>query len=145
MRRIVLALVALALVAGCAGQSEVAGDRRNVGSVTVTFTAKPARVEVGRPVVLTLRLTNNAGREAKLDFAGPQYDFWITEDEDEIWRWSDERETAAVADSQTIAPQSSVTFSENWTAERPGTFTAFGVVEADGYDRSLQGKVTVGD
>jgi hypothetical protein len=147
MRRLLGSMIAVVLLGACAGQSELSGDRRNVGSVTMTFTAKPARIEVGRPVVLTLRLTNNAGRAETIGFRGGErrYDFWITEGNDEIWRWSEEEGLGAPNGANTIGPQSSLTFSESWDADRPGTFAVFGMVLADGFDRPLEGEVLVGE
>ncbi|MEX2395089.1 MAG: BsuPI-related putative proteinase inhibitor [Actinomycetota bacterium] len=146
MRRVAALLLISTLFVGCAGSSEVSGDRRNVGSITMAFTARPARVEVGRPVRFTLRLTNNAGRSETLKFAsGKKYDFWVTDGDDEIWRWSDDVMFTQALISQDIGPQSSVSFSETWNAERTGNFTVYGAVEAEGFERSLDGEVIVGD
>ena len=70
-------VVAIALVcAACAGSGEVSGDRRTVGNVAITFTVRPARVEVGKAVRLALRMTNIAGRPTDLTFPSSKlYDF----------------------------------------------------------------------
>ena len=123
MRLLVGIAAVLAVSASCAGSSEVSGDRRVVGDVTVTFTVRPARVEVGKTVLLTLRVTNVAGRPAELTFPSAKlYDFWVTRGSDEVWRWSDGRFFTQAIEKRTIGPQDTLTLSEPWVARDDGRF-----------------------
>ena len=146
MKALIFVSIAIAAATACAGSAEVSGDRRVVGGVTMTFTVKPARSDVGRAVRLAMRLTNNTGRAEKLTFtSGQQYDFWITEDGKEIWRWSDDRSFTQAIEERMLAPQDSLTLAESWTPERPGRYVAHGRTTADKYGRALTGELTVGE
>ena len=145
MRAIAIACATLVLAA-CAGGSEVSGDRRVVGNSTVTFTVRPAKAELGRPVRFQLRITNNSGREDELTFAtGQRYDFWVASDTgDLMWRWSDDRVFTQAIETVAIAPMDTLTLTESWTPDFTGAFRAFGRVEARGFDRALDGELVIG-
>jgi hypothetical protein len=146
MKRLLAFSFALAALVACAGGSSVSGDRRVVGGVTVTFTVTPAQTEVGRAVRFVLRLTNNAGRAEKLTFnSGQQFDFWVTDADKEIWRWSEERLFTQAIDERTLDAQGSLTLAESWTTTKAGSFVAHGEVKAQGYERALTGELTVRD
>lgn len=147
MRRVgrVIAGVLLLLTLSCAGANDVAGDRRVVGGVAVAFTARPARVAVGRPVRLVLRLTNLSGTRTELTFpTSQQYDFWVMQGTDEVWRWSDDQAFTQALEKRTIDPQQAITLSEVWVPERSGGYVVHGEVKAQGYGRDLTGRVRVG-
>jgi hypothetical protein len=146
MRRVLALVFVMAALASCAGSDEVSGDRRAVGGVTITFTVRPARVEVGRTVRFALRVLNIAGRKAELTFpTSKQYDFWVTRGRDEIWRWSDDRLFTQAVEKRTIDPQGVLALSEPWVAERAGEYTVHGELQADGYRRGLTGELRVGN
>ena len=145
MRRLAALVCVLTALASCAGSDEVSGDRRVVGNVSVTFSVRPARVDVGRTVNFTLRVVNVAGREEHLTFpTSKQYDFWVTRGDDEIWRWSDERLFTQAVETRTIGPQSSITLAEPWAAGPAGEYRVHGELQADGYRRALTGELHVG-
>jgi hypothetical protein len=145
MRGTLLALAVVMLASSCAGGGDVSGDRRVVGGVTVTFSVRPARVEVGRTVRLALRVTNIAGRPEKLTFpSAQQYDFWVTRGEEEVWRWSDDRVFTQSVEKRTIDPQGTITLSESWVANESGEYRVHGQVLAEGYGRDLTGSLRVG-
>lgn len=156
MRRAPFFVLAIALFASCAGGEKVAGDRRVVDNVVVTFTVTPSEVEVGRTVRFVLRLTNNGGRAETLTFSsGQQYDFWVTAaDADaadvddgarEVWRWSTDRVFTQAIVEKTIDPQGSLTLTESWTPEEGGSFIAHGALRAERYERDLTGRLSVGE
>ncbi len=146
MRRVLAVGFVIAVFASCAGTDEVTGDRRVVGGVNVTFTVRPARVDVGRTVRFALRITNIAGRAAELTFpTSKQYDFWVTRGRDEVWRWSDDRLFTQAIEKRTIEPQGALTLSEPWIAAPAGTYTVHGELHADGYRRDLTGELRVGN
>lgn len=136
----------LLTLVSCAGSSEVSGDRRVVGGIGVTFSVRPAQVEVGQAVRLTLRLTNNTGRSETLTSPTSQkYDFWITIDDREVWRWSEDKVFTQALTDEEIAPHASVAYAEPWTGSAPGTYIAHGVVLAEGFGRELRGELKVGE
>ena len=144
MRLPALAIVFALAAASCAGGAEIAGDRRIVGDATLSFTVNPSRIEVGKPVRLQLRVTNNGGRPEVLNFSSGQlYDFWVTRGDRELWRWSDDRSFTQALERRTVASQDSITFGENWTTESTGTLTIHGRLLAEGFDRALTGELRV--
>ena len=148
MRKFVFASVALVaiLCASCAGSGEVSGDRRTVGNVAVTFTVRPARVEVGRSVRLTLRMANVAGLPAELTFPTSQlYDFWVTRGKTEVWRWSKERVFTPAVEKRTIEPLATLTLAEPWVARSSGSYVVHGELYANGFRDGLTGELKVGD
>jgi Intracellular proteinase inhibitor len=143
MKSIVAALVLVSFVA-CAGQDELTGDRRDVGVVTVVFTAMPAQVEVGQPVRLRLRLSDNAGTAQHLASPTAQlYDFWATDHGREVWRWSQDQSFVQSLTTTTIPGQSSQIYSEVWRPSSAGRFAVYGEVKADGFAGPLKGVVVV--
>lgn len=145
MRTALAGAAVLAILTSCAGGADVSGDRRVVGGVNVSFTVTPARVEVGNPVRFTMRLTNNGGRTESLEFASGQlYDFWVTDGDDEVWRWSEDRLFSQALEKRQIPTQDSLTFTETWRSEGTGTYIAHGALKAKGYERELTGEVVVG-
>ena len=123
--RLLAVAVLLALFGACAGADQVTGDRRNVGVVTVVFAVRPARVRIGQPVRLTLRVSNNGGKTEKLTSpSGKVYDFWVKKRSHEVWRWSSGR-----AFVQTVT--------------ETGTYTAYGVLTASGFEGPMKGTVII--
>lgn len=145
MKRLLAVIALLMACCSCVGDaSDISGDLRNVGSVTMTFKVTPARVKVGQNVRFSFRLVNNAGREEKLTFpSGQRYDFWATAGAREAWRWSDDRVFVQAVTRSTIAPQSSVSFAESWSPDRVGTYVVHGEFKAEGYERELTGRLKV--
>ncbi len=142
--RVLATVAAILLLGGCAGGEAVTGDRRNVGVVSVVFSARPARARVGQAVQLRLSLVNNSGQTQAVVFPdAQQYDFWVTRGSREVWRWSGDRRFAAAKTTLDLESQDPKMFSEAWTAERAGTYEVFGTVTTQGYDRPLAGRVVV--
>jgi hypothetical protein len=143
--RLIAAAAALSALLACAGEADVTGDRRVNGPMTVVFTVRPARVDVGKSVRLTLRMQNNSGRNVDLTFnSGQSYDFAITKGSKELWRWSDERSFTQEITTRSVEPFGTVTFAESWTTEGAGDFVAHGEIKAQGYEHVMNGKLKVG-
>jgi len=122
----------------------VSTDGYNVGAVTVTFRTEPARAQVGQTVTLRLRVVNNAGQATDLTFpSGQRYDYWVTGEGGEVWRWSEEMFFTQAITTETVEAQAGLSFPESWTPNSSGTYTAHAVLTADGYDRELTGEVVV--
>lgn len=144
MRRTALAAAVLVLLGACASGEAVTGDRRNVGVVSVVFSARPARVRVGQMVRLQLRLVNNGGTPQQITFNdGRRYDFWAERDGRTVWRWSRGRSFDQARSTLALPSQEPHTFGESWTPESSGSYRVFGVVAASGFDRPLDGEVVV--
>lgn len=145
MRLAIAAVTLGVLVSGCAsGSTEISGERRNVGGITMTFRVEPTQVQAGQNVRLTLRLVNNSGTAEKLTFhSGQLYDFWVDRGTKEVWRWSDERVFIQQVTERTIDGQTSMSFAESWVAEGSGSYVAHARLIAEGFERELVGDVTV--
>lgn len=144
--RLAIAAVAVGVLAcACAsGGTQISGERRNVGGITMTFRIEPTRVQAGQNVRLTLRLVNNAGTPQKLTFnSGQLYDFWVDRNDKEVWRWSEERVFTQQVTERTIDGQTSMSFSESWAAAGRGSYRAHAKLIAEGFDRALEGDLTV--
>jgi len=145
MMKIFVPLVCFLLFAACAAGGNVTGERRNVNSITVTFTATPSKVRPGQPVRLAIRLVNNAALEQPLVFnSGQRYDFWVTASGREVWRWSTGQMFTQEVTKQKLQGQTGLSFSESWTPAGTGTYIAHGEVAANGYKGDMQAKVVVG-
>jgi hypothetical protein len=145
MKAVVLAVVAVAIACtACASSSDVAGERRNVGNVTVTFTAVPARAKRGQSVRLTIRLLNNSGQPTTLTFGSSQrYDFWITSGSREVWRWSAGRMFTQDIGHQELAGQTGASFAESWPATEGGKLVAHARLTAESYDDDMTAQIAV--
>ena len=144
-----LASALLLLLAGCqldgGGGTPISGDSRNVGDVTLTLRIEPARVKVGDPVRLTLRLFNNSGRERSLTYpSGQRYDFWVSKGDRKVWRWSEGKAFTQAIVTEALPGQTGKPYTEVWRPDVPGAYRAHAVLTADGYRDPLTGPVTVG-
>ena len=145
MRRTAALALLVVLVTSCAGGSDVSGDRRVVGGVSVAFIVRPARAQPGKSVRLTLRLTNVSGNATELTFpTSQQYDFWVMRGSREVWRWSDERVFTQAVEHRMIGAQETITLAEPWVAGEPGDYVVHGEVKAEGYGEDLTGELAVG-
>jgi Intracellular proteinase inhibitor len=143
MKKLAAAL-SLLLLACCSSSSNVSGERRNVGSVTMTFTVVPSTAKAGESIRLTIRLVNNGGTTTKLTFAsGQKYDFWITKGGAEIWRASSGQMYTQEITHQEIGGQTGAVFAQSWTAGSPGIYVAHAELKADTYQGEMKGRLTV--
>ncbi len=144
MKRLATMLVLVACFASCAGQDQLTGDRRDVGVITEVFTAMPAQVEVGQPVQLRIRLSDNAGTAQQLTSPTAQiYDFWVRKGSREVWRWSDGQVFIQSLTTTELAGQTSKIFTATWHPTGTGRFTMYAEVKASGFEQPLMGTVVV--
>ena len=142
--RFVGAVLLVVLCGACAGGDLVSGDRRSIGTVTVVLAVTPAQARLGEPVRLTFRLSNDGGAKQTLTFPSAQkYDFLVSENGRRIWRWSDGQAFAQNVTYEQIAPQATITYSENWTPQQTGSFKVSGAIEAQGFSGRFVGSVNV--
>jgi hypothetical protein len=146
MKRAAFAVLCMLVAcAACSSASDMSGERRNVGSVTMTFTVVPSKAKPGQAVRLTIRLVNNGGTSTDLTFASSQrYDFWITDVSTELWRWSAGRMFTQDINRQSLGGQTGVVFAESWTASKTGTLTAHAELKARTYGGEMKGTLVVG-
>jgi hypothetical protein len=143
MKRLAGAL-AFVLLACCSSSSNMSGERRDVGSVTVTFTVVPSQAKPGQSVRLTIRLVNNGGTSTTLTFPTSQkYDFWVTDGRTVVWRWSDGRMFTPQLTRQDLGGQTGLVFAESWIASRTGKLIAHAEFKADTYQGEMRGDLTV--
>jgi hypothetical protein len=129
----------------CSSASNMSGERRNIGSVTMTFTVVPSKAKPGQSVRLTIRLVNNAGTSTELAFPTSQkYDFWVTEGRTELWRWSAGRMFTQEVNRQEIGGQTGAVFAESWPASKTGKLTAHAELKARTYGGEMKGTLVVG-
>ena len=131
--------------AACSSSANVSGERRNVGSVTVTFTVVPSNAKAGQSVRLTIRLVNNGGTATDLTFPTSQrYDFWVTDGSTEVWRWSAGRMFTQEVNRLQIGGQTGAVFAESWSASRTGKLMAHAELKARTYGGEMKGAMNVG-
>ena len=144
MKRLAVVLIALTCLVSCAGADQLTGDRRDVGVITEVFTAMPAQVQVGQPVQLRIRLSDNAGTEQKLTSPTAQiYDFWVRDAHREVWRWSTGQVFTQDVTTTDLQAQTSQIFTQDWRPVKSGRFTVYGEITANGFEGPLKGTVTV--
>jgi hypothetical protein len=146
MKRTAFAVLCMLVAsAACSSASNMSGERRNVGSVTMTFTVVPTKAKQGQTVHLTVRLVNNGGTSTDLTFATSQkYDFWITDGTTELWRWSAGRMFTQDVNRQELGGQTGAVFAESWAASKTGKLTAHAELKAQTYGGEMKGALTVG-
>lgn len=142
--RWIATLLLVASFAACAGENTVTGDRRNVGVVTVVFTAAPARAQVGQPVRLTFRVSNNGGKVEHLTSPSAKlYDFWAKQRGREVWRWSKDMSFVQAVTTTDVESQSSKTYTEIWRPTNAGRITVYGELQSSGFTGPMTGTVMV--
>lgn len=145
MRASAIIVAAALLLAGCPSpDTRVTGERRTLGVVTMTLRIEPTQLRVGEAVQMRIRLVNNSGQAETLEFpSGKRYDFWVLEDGEEVWRWSDGQMFTQAAESIMLEGQTGRSFAESWSPGTPGTYQIRGALTAEGYDQTLEGEVRV--
>lgn len=135
----------LVLLTACAsGSTPISGDFRNVRGLTMTLRIEPSVVERGQGVTMGINVQNNTGREETLRFpSGQRYDFWITEDDREVWRWSEGMLFTQAVETLEIPGGSGESFGETWRADESGELTVHAELMAEGFTGELTGEVEV--
>ncbi|HHV62403.1 MAG TPA: LysM peptidoglycan-binding domain-containing protein [Firmicutes bacterium] len=103
------------------------------GILYILYTNK-ALYEVGEPVRIVLAKVNVTNQPITLEYrTGQRYDFLITRNDQEIWRWSHGKAFVMVMQTLTLNPGENQTFREVWTQVdnegrpvRPGTYRLTG-------------------
>ncbi|MDO8586893.1 MAG: BsuPI-related putative proteinase inhibitor [Armatimonadota bacterium] len=73
---------------------------------------------IGKPVRMELVVMNNTDRVMLFTFSsGQQFDFWVTRDGTEVWRWSRGKFFTQALTHLNLAPGQSKTFSTTWNQQ----------------------------
>jgi hypothetical protein len=88
----------------------------------------------GEPVPLTIKVTNLGCKPIVLRFSsGQRYDFVITREDQEVWRWSAGKAFTQALGTLTVDPGETLEFTEAWRQEdREGRQVPAGEYEVTG-------------
>jgi len=87
--------------------------------------------ETGGGAEFTYTVENAGDDPAEVTFmSGQSFDITVTDDGEEVWRWSQGRMFTQAIREETIAPGDTRTFSGEWTDPNPGTYEATATLAA---------------
>ncbi len=100
---------------GCAVAADPARSTNVQGNLRLTLETSERTYGVGEPVRMTLKVENIGAQAQTLRFSsGQQYDFIVSRDDREVWRWSEGRFFTQALTQFTLAPGAERTFSQTW-------------------------------
>lgn len=119
--------------------------RRHIVRDTIAATLD---VKVGDEVKFTFHVTNSSAKRVELRFpSGQTHDLVVLDPVGrEVWRWSNGRMFTQSMQNKVLAASDTLTFTETWRPEHPGTYTAVALLLSQNYpaeqraDFSLPGK-----
>jgi hypothetical protein len=100
----------------------------------------PAQAPAGKPVPITLTLTNTSKQPVKVALGGrPPFDVVVTTaDGAETWRWSDDQVIQMILEMRTLQPGEQVEYVTEWPVKdrggnpaSPGRYLVRGVLNMD--------------
>lgn len=96
--------------------------------------AAPAAVRQGKPVAVTLRLTNPSDKPVTLYLTGRTITFDIVVERAGavVWRRLDHVATQQIVQVKTLKPGETLELRDRWIAATPGDYTLRGVIPTDG-------------
>lgn len=139
MRKLVTTLslpLVLAAVAACTSQHlnaerPAVSEQARAGALVSSLQVEPS----ADGVRFLLQVTNGGTQPMALQFSsGQSFDFVVTQDGRELWRWSADRMFTQALRSETLAPGETRTFSATWNppAGVHGELVASGFLTARG-------------
>jgi hypothetical protein len=135
MRTWLTAAAAAGVLAGCSPTPS--GEVTVEESMAAEGLAATMQVEAGADAVrLTLHVTNTTSAPIELGFtSGQRYDFQVAEVGDggrvgeTVWTWSADRSFIQAVGTETLAPNASLSYSEEWaTGGLRGEFVGIGTL-----------------
>lgn len=88
-------------------------------------------VIVDEGVEFAFTVINTGSEPVDLEFrSGQVADFTVSEDNSVVWQWSEDKMFTQALQSETIAPDESVTYSGLWPDPDPGSYTVIATLEA---------------
>lgn len=139
-------LISIALMfAACThGGTPISGDLQKDGVITKTLRVEPSDTRLGQSVRITLNLQNGSGHAHELVFPTAQrFDFWVTSNSREIWRWSDEMAFAQELTQQTIDAQGRERHTVTWNPSAAGDLVVHAESAAEGLGGELTARISV--
>lgn len=120
-------------------------------AMTASLRVSPQRVIQGQSVTMRLTLSNCGQRDSALPFrSGQRYDFVVTRDGREVWRWSAKRFFTMALGQVRLRPGEARSFVETWNLldgdgnpVAEGTYTIVGVITARPEIRTPPARVRV--
>jgi hypothetical protein len=91
-----------------------------LGSLALQVDA-PAEAPAGKPVQLRLTLTNTGKEPVEAVLGGrPPFDFVVTRDGVESWRWSDDQAIQMILEVRTLQPGEKLEYQAKWLSQDEG-------------------------
>ncbi|WP_222919498.1 BsuPI-related putative proteinase inhibitor [Natrinema sp. SYSU A 869] len=82
-------------------------------------------------VMFVFAVTNTGDEPVELEFSDAcKAEFVLAADDEEVWRFSEERMFAQVLSSETLDPGESTTYEAEWSDLEPGEYTATAALQA---------------
>ena len=116
---------AMALAYGSPSPSHSYEPVRHHGAVRDTIAAS-LDVTVGETVKFAFHVTNSSAKRVELRFpSGQTHDLVVLDPQGrEVWRWSRGRMFTQSMQNKVLGSSDTLTFTESWHPEHPGTYTA---------------------
>lgn len=101
----------------------------------------------GQPITITLTVFNYTEDTVSFTFTSSQrYDFFISREGKEIWRWSSGKIFAQVVGEEKIKPGESLTFKETYTSRiklSPGIYQVTGILTSQPPSGALKATICI--
>ena len=93
----------------------------------------PASVRQGKPVPVTLRLSNTSDKPVTLYLTGRAitFDIMVEQGGAVVWRRLDHVATQQIVQVKTLGPGETLELKDHWIATAPGNYTLRGVIPTD--------------
>ena len=128
----VLIAASAALAWGSRSDSYEPPARRAVVKDTIVASLD---VKVGEQVRFAFHVANSSAKRVELRFpSGQTHDVVVLDGVGrEVWRWSEGRMFTQSMQTKVLGAADTLTFSESWTATKPGTYTAVAKLLSENY------------
>jgi hypothetical protein len=106
--------------------------RRHANGDTI---ASSLDVKVGEAVEFSFHVTNSSSKRVELRFpSGQTHEVVVLDPQGrEVWRWSNGRMFTQAMQNKVLASSDTLTFTETWRPEHPGTYTAVASLLSENY------------
>jgi hypothetical protein len=110
-----------------------AAEAEGKAGFSICLTTDKTEYTTGEPICMTITAINQTSSEVCLSFRDAQrFDFYIEQEGEEVWRWSQGRMFTQVLGREVLAPGTSVTYSAKCEDKfEPGLYVVTGVIAAE--------------
>jgi len=141
--KVAMGILLIWLILGCKVKDSIVSKKLS-NSLELSLKTDKTVYQPKEPITLELNLTNKGDVTFKETFRSAQkYDFVVTRDDKEIWRWSHDRMFAMVLTEFALEPQKSATYRETWAQKgndgnlvAPGKYNLIGILKTHPEKRS---------